>query len=84
MHRADIDRVYRRAAAARIGKIGDFMSGILDTSHLIVGTRCNASPPSSPSIFSILSLIRSMAREGDRPLGQTSVQFMIVRQRNSR
>jgi hypothetical protein len=26
----------------------------------------------------------TMAREGDRPTGQTSVQFMMVRQRKSR
>ena len=31
-----------------------------------------------------ISRIFSMAREGARPFGQTSVQFMIVRQRNSR
>jgi len=52
--------------------------------HLMGGTRCSASPPSSPCTFNIVSLILSMAREGDRPFGQTSVQFMIVRQRNSR
>jgi hypothetical protein len=52
--------------------------------HLIGGTRCSASPPSPPCTFNIVSLILSMAREGDRPFGHTSVQFMIVRQRNSR
>ena len=31
-----------------------------------------------------ISRIFSMARDGARPFGQTSVQFMIVRQRNSR
>ncbi len=34
--------------------------------------------------LTIISLIFSMARDGSRPLGQTSVQFMIERQRNSR
>ena len=52
--------------------------------YLIGGTRCNSIPPSSPSTFNIFSLILSMARDGDSPFGQTSVQFMIVRQRNRR
>lgn len=34
--------------------------------------------------LTIISLIFSMARDGARPLGQTSVQFMIERHRNSR
>ena len=34
--------------------------------------------------FTINSLIFSMARDGTRFLGHTSVQFMIVRHRNSR
>lgn len=33
--------------------------------------------------MTIINLIFSIAREGARPLGHTSVQFMIVRQRNS-
>ena len=37
----------------------------------------------TPSL-SIMSLIFSIARDGARPFGQTSVQFMMVRQRNSR
>lgn len=34
--------------------------------------------------LTIISLIFSMARDGAKPLGQTSVQFMIERHRNSR
>ncbi len=34
--------------------------------------------------LTIISLIFSMARDGARSLGQTSVQFMIERHRNSR
>ena len=34
--------------------------------------------------LTILSLICSIARDGAKPFGHTSVQFMIERQRNSR
>ena len=64
--------------------IGCISTSLRPAPYLIVGTRWSASPPPWPSTFNIRSLILSMAREGDRPLGQTSVQFMIVRHRNSR
>jgi hypothetical protein len=44
----------------------------------------DASTHDQSELRAIISLIFSMARDGARPLGQTSVQFMIVRQRNNR
>jgi hypothetical protein len=42
------------------------------------------SPEVQTASLNISSRIFSIARDGAKPLGQTSVQFMIVRQRNSR
>jgi hypothetical protein len=42
------------------------------------------SPAVQTAFLTISSRIFSIARDGARPLGQTSVQFMIVRQRNNR
>ncbi len=52
-------------------------------SGLMVEVGCVGNLPSI-GILSIRNLIFSMACEGSRPLGHTSEQFMMVRQRNRR
>src|SRR5574337_98444 len=41
-------------------------------------------PVAQPARYTIISLILLIASDGFRPFGHTSVQFMMVRQRNSR
>ena len=61
-------RVQRRWATRYLGDFGG----------------CTLRPPAWPATPAILSRMRSIACTGSSPFGQTSAQFMMVRQRNRR
>ena len=54
------------------------------SSRLVSSTAWPATRTAQADCLTIISLIFSIAREGASPLGQTPVQFIIVRQRHNR
>jgi hypothetical protein len=80
--------------AARIAIAGELPASLLTSAPDLraaghnrlprVETATCGSPTSQSESLTIINLIFSIAREGLRPRGQTSVQFMIERHRNNR
>lgn len=64
--------------------IMDFIDCVVPTWLAFTASRFHCQFFDQSDSFTIASLIISMARDGSSPLGQTSVQFMIARQRNNR